>query len=87
MTVFLPIKIYFYLKRFFLLIITKKVFRDKSFIAFNKRNLNRWMNLTKRERYNLSKEQSSLYLNKRKVLLEEIRKEYKRISKENSEKT
>ena len=37
------------------------------------------MNLTKKERYNLSKEESITYLNKRKVLLEEIRKEYKKI--------
>ncbi len=39
------------------------------------------MNLTKTERYNLSKKESISYLNKRKVLLEEIRKEYKKISK------
>ena len=42
------------------------------------------MSLTKKERYNLSKQESIAYLNKRKVLLEEIRKEYKRISKEKS---
>ena len=46
------------------------------------------MNLTKKERYNQSKKESIAYLNKRKVLLAEIREEYKRISKEkNSEKT
>ena len=39
------------------------------------------MKLTKKERYNLSKQESITYLNKRKVLLEEIRKEYKKISK------
>ena len=39
------------------------------------------MNLTKKERYNLSNQESITYLNKRKVLLEEIRKEYKKISK------
>ena len=39
------------------------------------------MNLTKKERYNLSKQESITYLNKRKGLLEEIRKEYKKISK------
>ena len=38
------------------------------------------MNLTKKERYNLSKQESISYLKKRKVLLEEIRKEYKKIS-------
>ena len=42
------------------------------------------MNLTKKERYNLSKQESIKYSNKRKLLLEEIRKEYKRISKEKS---
>ena len=39
------------------------------------------MNLTKKERYDLSKKDSSSYLNKRKVLLDQIRKEYKIISK------
>ena len=43
------------------------------------------MNLTKKERYNLSKQESIAYLDKRKLLLEEIRKEYKRISKRNFE--
>ena len=44
------------------------------------------MNLTKNERYNLSKQESIVYLDKRKLLLDEIRKEYKKISKGNSEK-
>ena len=43
------------------------------------------MNLTKKERYNLSKQESVTYLDKRKDLLEEIRKEYKKISRGNSE--
>jgi len=42
------------------------------------------MNLTKKERYNLSKQDSFKYLDKRKHLLDEIRKEYKKISRENS---
>ena len=42
------------------------------------------MNLTKTERYNQSKQESIAYLNKRKVLLEEIREEYKKISKRKS---
>ena len=58
-----------------------KVSKSKKIIIFNKNNLNNWMNLTKKERYNLSKQESITYLNKRKVLLEEIRKEYKKISK------
>ena len=39
------------------------------------------MNLTKKERFNLSKKDSNSYLKKRKTLLEEIRKEYKSITK------
>ena len=42
------------------------------------------MNLSKKERYNISKQESISYLNKRKVLLDEIRKEYKKISKRKS---
>ena len=42
------------------------------------------MNLTKKERYNFSKQESINYLTKRKILLEEIRKEYKKISKRKS---
>ena len=59
----------------------KKVFKKDKDIKFNKSNLNNWMNLTKKERYNLSKNESNSYLKKRKNLLEEIRKEYKIISK------
>ena len=54
---------------------------------FKKGKLNKWMNLTKKERYNLSKKDSASYLNKRKVLLDEIRKEYEKISKNDSKKT
>ena len=43
------------------------------------------MKLTKRERYDLSKQESINYMNKRKNLLAAIRKEYKKISKENSQ--
>ena len=50
-------------------------------LKFNKSNLNKWMNLTKKERFDLSKNESNSYLKKRKSLLEEIRKEYKSISK------
>ena len=59
----------------------KKGLKNKKIISFNKNNLNKWMNLTKKERYNLSKKDSSSYLNKRKLLLDQIRKEYKIISK------
>ena len=57
--------------------------KNKKTISFNKRNLNDWMNLTKKERYNLSKKDSASYFDKRKVLLDKIRKEYQNISKEN----
>ena len=43
------------------------------------------MNLTKKERYNLTKQDSLNYMDKRKILLDEIRNEYKKITKENSE--
>ena len=58
--------------------------KTKKFITFNKKNLNNWMNLTKKERYNLLKQDSLNYIDRRKILLDEIRKEYKKISKENS---
>ena len=85
MVIFLFILIFFYLRNFFKLKRKRKVFKDKKLITFNKKNLNNWMNLTKKERCDLSKEESFTYLYKRKLLLEEIRKEYKKISKGNSE--
>jgi len=57
--------------------------KAKKLTTFNKKNLNNWMNLTKKERYNLSKQDSINYTDRRKLLLEEIRKEYKKISREN----
>ena len=83
--IFLFIFIFFYLRNFLKLKRKKKVFKAKKLTTFNKKNLNNWMNLTKKERYNLSKQESVTYLNKRKLLLEEIRKEYKKISRENTE--
>ena len=56
----------------------------KKFTTFNKKNLNNWMNLTKKERYNLLKQDSLNYMGRRKILLDEIRNEYKKISGENS---
>ena len=61
----------------------QKVLKTKKFTTFNKKNLNNWMNLTKNERYNLSKQDSVNYMDRRKLLLDEIRKEYKKISREN----
>ena len=85
MIIFLLIFIFLYLRILFKLKIKKKVFKAKKLKTFNKKNLNNWMNLTKKERYDLAKEESFLYLDKRKLLLEEIRKEYKKISNINSE--
>ena len=84
MIVFLLIFIYFNLKNFLKLKRKKNFFKAKKLTTFNKKNLNNWMNLTKKERYNLSKQESVNYLDKRKILLEEIRKEYKKLSRGNS---
>tara|TARA_B100000524_G_scaffold2039_1_gene1230 strand:- start:1051 stop:1320 length:270 start_codon:yes stop_codon:yes gene_type:complete len=80
MTIFLFSAIIISCYVFFNLYIKKKVLKNKKVISFNKNSLNQWMNLTKKERYNLSKKDSASYLNKRKVLLDQIRKEYKIIS-------
>ena len=85
MIIILFIFIFFYLKNFLKLKRKKKFFNSKNLITFSKKNLNNWMNLTKKERYNLSKQESVTYLDKRKLLLDEIRKEYKKISRGNSE--
>ena len=81
--IFLLIIIFFNLKNFFKLNRKQKVLKAKKLTTFNKKNLNNWMNLTKKERYNLSKQDSVNYMDKRKLLLNEIRNEYKKISKEN----
>ena len=78
---------FFYWINFLKLKRKKKVFKAKKLMKFNKTNLNNWMHLTKKERFNLSKQESIIYLDKRKLLLEEIRKEYKKISRGNSEKS
>ena len=83
--IFLFIFIFFYLRNFLKLNRKQKVLKPKKITTFNKKNLNNWMNLTKKERYNLTKQDSLNYMDKRKLLLEEIRNEYKKISRENSE--
>ena len=83
--IFLFIFIFFNLRNFLKLKRKQKVFNSKKITTFNKKNLNNWMNLTKKERYNLSKQDSVNYMDRRKLLLDEIRNEYKKISKENSE--
>ena len=83
--IFLLILVMVYLGNFLKLNRKKKVFKPKKLITFNKNNLNNWMNLTKKERYNLTKQDSVKYMDRRKLLLDEIRKEYKKISRGISE--
>ena len=83
--IFLFIFIFFNLRNFLKLNRKQKVLKAKKIITFNKKNLNNWMNLTKKERYNLSKQDSVNYMDRRKLLLDEIRNEYKKISRKNSE--
>ena len=76
---------FFNLRIFFRLNRKQKVLKAKKLTTLDKKNLNDWMNLTKKERYNLSKQDSVNYMDRRKLLLDEIRKEYKKISRENYE--
>ena len=84
--IFLFIFIFFYLRNFLKLNRKQKVLKVKKLSTFNKKNLNNWMNLTKKERYNLSKQDSVNYMDRRKLLLDEIRTEYKKISRKSSER-
>ena len=83
--IFLFMFIFIYLRNFFFFYIKQKVLKAKKLTTFNKKNLYNWMNLTKKERYNLSKQDSVNYMDRRKLLLDEIRNEYKKISRKNSE--
>ena len=83
--IFLFIFIFFNLRNFLKFQRKQKVLKAKKLTTFNKKNLNDWMNLTKKERYNLSKQDSVNYMDRRKLLLDEIRNEYKKISRENSD--
>ena len=83
--IFLFIFIFFNLRNFLKLNRKQKVLNAKKLTTFNKRNLNNWMNLSKKERYSLSKQDSVNYMDRRKLLLDEIRNEYKKISRKNSE--
>ena len=83
--IFLFIFIFFYLRNFLKLNRKQKVLNTKKLTTFNKKNFNNWMNLTKKERYNLSKQDSVNYMDRRKLLLDEIRNEYKKISGKNPE--
>ena len=83
--IFLFIIIFFNLRNFLKFNRKQKIFNSKKITTFNKKNLNNWMNLTKKERYYLTKQDSLNYMDKRKLLLDEIRNEYKKISRKNSE--
>ena len=61
----------------------KKLFKKERGLKFNKENLNSWMNLSKKERFNLSKKDSMNYFIERKNLLNQIRNEYKNSIKKN----
>ena len=54
-----------------------KILKKRGGLKFNKENLYSWMNLTKKERFNLSKRDSMTYSIERKNLLKQIRNEYK----------
>ena len=84
--IFLFVIIFFNLISFLKLNRKQKVLKAKKLSTFNKKNFNKWMNLTKKERYDLSKQDSLNYMDRRKILLDEIRNEYKKISRENSER-
>ena len=58
-----------------------KIIKKKGGIEFNKKNLYSWMNLSKKERFILSKKDSEIYSIERKKLVDQIRNEYKKITK------
>ena len=55
-------------------------FKKKGISRFNKKELYGWMNLTKKERFDMSKKDSEKYSNERKYLLNQIRNEYKNLT-------
>ena len=81
MKILLLVAIFILLYIFLRLFKNKKFLKNKKIISFNKNNLYDWMNLTKKERYDLSEKHSDNYFNKRRVLLDQIQKEYKSIHK------
>ena len=60
-----------------------KFIKKKYILEFNKKNLNGWMNLTKNDRFNMTKKDSERYLIERKNLLNQIRNEYKNLTEKN----
>jgi len=61
-----------------------KIIKKKGGIEFNKKNLYSWMNLSKKERFNISKRDSLNYFVERKNLLNQIRNEYKNTIEKNN---
>ena len=61
-----------------------KLNKQKEVFKFNKENLYKWMNLTKKQRFDLSKRESKKYSIERKNLLNKIQNEYRNISKKNN---
>ena len=62
--IFLFIFIFFNLRNFLKFNRNQKVLNAKKLTTFNKKNLYNWMNLTKKERYNLSKQDSVNYMDR-----------------------
>ena len=60
-----------------------RILSKRKGLKFTRENLYSWMNLTKKERFNLSKKDSMNYLIERKNLLNQIRNEYKNSIKKN----
>ena len=86
MKILLLVAIFIFLYTFLRLFKNKKFLKNKKITSFNKNNLYDWMNLTKKERYDLSEKDSDNYFNKRRVLLDKIQKEYKSIHKNQQKK-
>jgi len=61
-----------------------RILSKRKGLKFTRENLYSWMNLTKKERFNLSKKDSMIYLTERKNLLNQIRNEYKSTIKKNN---
>ena len=57
-----------------------KFINKKDVLGFNKKNLYWWMNLTKNDRFEMTKKDSERYLTERKNLLNQIRNEYKNLT-------
>ena len=59
---------------------SKNVSNSNKKFKLDKNNFYIWMNFSKKKRYELTKKDSTFYMNQRKNLLKEIRNEYKNIS-------